>query len=290
MPRPLLVGLVGAGPWAKMVHAPMLAAGRETTLTGVWSRDFAKASELAAIHGSRPFERYEELLAACEAVAFAVAPYAQPRFAVEAARAGKALLLEKPLAADVPGAESIVNAVAEAGVRSMLMLSYRFSPPVERFIAAARASEPIGGRATFLHAGLLEGPFAFGWRLERGALLDLGPHVIDLACAVFGPVTALKAHGDPLKWVGLLLEHESGARSELSISGSVHANPPKVGMEVYGPNPPVSVDAIAGMGPEVYANIRRAFVETVRGPAPHLLDAAHGLYLQRIIAEAEAQL
>src|SRR4030095_2810780 len=29
-------GLVGAGPWARMLHAPMLAGGPETTLAGIW--------------------------------------------------------------------------------------------------------------------------------------------------------------------------------------------------------------------------------------------------------------
>ncbi|MDQ1396460.1 MAG: hypothetical protein QOG64_1719, partial [Acidimicrobiaceae bacterium] len=34
----LAVGLVGAGPWATMVHAPVLSAGPETLLAGVWAR------------------------------------------------------------------------------------------------------------------------------------------------------------------------------------------------------------------------------------------------------------
>ena len=286
---PLRVGLVGAGPWARMVHAPMLSGGPETVLAGVWARDFAKASELATKHHAPAFERYEEFLDACEAVAFAIAPEAQPVYAIQAAKAGKPMLLEKPLAASLPEAEALVDAIETAGVRTLLMLSYRFSTGIDEQIAAARAAKPTGGRATFIHAGFLDGPFAFGWRLERGALLDLGPHIIDLAASVLGPVTSVKAHGDPLKWVGLLMSHEGGAVSEVSISGSCNG-PQKVSLEVYGPeNPPFAFDTMTGMGPHVYANIRRAFVETVRG-APHALDARHGLVLQRVIAEAEAQL
>lgn len=35
---PVRVGLIGAGPWARDMHAPMLAAGPETVLTAVWAR------------------------------------------------------------------------------------------------------------------------------------------------------------------------------------------------------------------------------------------------------------
>ncbi|MFE6133357.1 gfo/Idh/MocA family oxidoreductase, partial [Streptomyces sp. NPDC056437] len=38
LPAPVRVGLVGAGPWARAMHARMLAAGPETTLTAVWAR------------------------------------------------------------------------------------------------------------------------------------------------------------------------------------------------------------------------------------------------------------
>ncbi len=284
------VGLVGAGPWAKMVHAPMLAAGPETRLAGIWARRPEASRDLAARYNIPSFEDYDDLLAACEAVAFAVAPEAQPELATRAARAGKALLLEKPPGADVGGALRIAEAVAGAGVPSMLMLSYRFSDAVRAFVAEARAFDASGARATFISGGLLAGPFAFGWRLDRGALLDLGPHAIDLASATLGKVTRVHAHGDPLRWVGLLLDHESGAVSEISLSGTVGIPQAKVGIELFGPGGTIAVDGMTGMGPAVFANIRAAFAACVRTGTAHELDAAHGLYLQRIIDEAESQL
>jgi hypothetical protein len=35
---PVEVGLIGAGPWAQVMHAPVLAAGPETRLAAVWAR------------------------------------------------------------------------------------------------------------------------------------------------------------------------------------------------------------------------------------------------------------
>ncbi|MBV9935452.1 MAG: Gfo/Idh/MocA family oxidoreductase, partial [Actinobacteria bacterium] len=90
------VGLVGAGPWAQFVHGPMLAAGPETRLAGVWARRPEAADELAVRFGSQAFATYDDLLDGCDAVAFAVPPMVQAELAVTAAQAGKALLLEKP--------------------------------------------------------------------------------------------------------------------------------------------------------------------------------------------------
>jgi predicted dehydrogenase len=75
--RAVAVGLVGAGPWAEMLHAPMLAGGPETTLAGVWARRPEAARALAEAHGSRAVGSLEELWEVCEAVAFAVPPDVQ---------------------------------------------------------------------------------------------------------------------------------------------------------------------------------------------------------------------
>ena len=99
-PAPVRVGLAGAGPWAQFVHAPVLAAGPETTLSGVWSRTSAHARELADTHGAATFATLDELIEASDAVACCVAPNAQVDVAIRAAEAGKTLLLEKPLALD----------------------------------------------------------------------------------------------------------------------------------------------------------------------------------------------
>ena len=288
---PLLVGLVGAGPWAHMVHAPMLAAGPDTALAGVWARRPEAAAELAGAHGAVAFHRYEDLLDACEAVAFAVPPGVQASLAVAAVRAGKAVLLEKPLADDLAGAERLAAAVAEAGVGSLVVLSGRFSTAVREFLAATFGFGAVGGRACFISGGLLGGPFAMGWRLERGALLDLGPHAIDLLDAALGPVTGLRAVGDPLGYVALALEHEGGAVSDVSLCMTAAIDPGRTECELYGLNGMLAVDVRAGIGRETFAEVARTFAVVAVAPgAPNPLDAARGLHLQRWLAEAERQL
>src|SRR6188472_319786 len=121
------VGLVGGGPWATMVHAPMLAASDAVELAGVWARRPEAADELAGAHGVTAFASFEALLDAVDAVAFAVPPAVQADLGVVAASAGKALLLEKPIAADLDGAQRLADACREAGVGTQVLLTWRYA-------------------------------------------------------------------------------------------------------------------------------------------------------------------
>src|SRR3954452_21479959 len=108
----LRFGLVGTGYWADVAHAAGIAAHPQAELVGVWGRDPAKAAALAAKHGVRAFDDSDELIAAVDAVAFSVPPNVQAELALPAAQAGRALLLEKPLALTVEAAERLAAAGA----------------------------------------------------------------------------------------------------------------------------------------------------------------------------------
>ncbi|MFC4119237.1 Gfo/Idh/MocA family protein [Nonomuraea zeae] len=282
--EPVAVGLVGAGPWAEMAHAPMLSRGPHTRLAGVWAR----RPEAAARLGVPVYERIEELFDACEAVAFCVPPAVQAELGVLAARAGKALLLEKPLADSLANAERLAGAIAEAGVASQMVLTLRYAPQARTFLARCGDIEAFGGHAANISGALLgDHHFATPWRRERGALLDVGPHVIDLLDAALGRVSGVRAHGDPLGWTGLLLEHEGGAVSEASLCMSAVGDLPPATFAVYGRTGNAVLMPFDDDPLEVVAE---EFAATVRNGGGHPLDAAHGLRLQRIIAEAERQL
>ncbi len=283
------VGLIGAGPWASMVHAPVLAAGPETRLAGVWARRPGAAAELAARHHAHPCRSIDELFDRCEAVAFAVPPEVQADLGVAAARAGKAVLLEKPIAADLAGAERLAEEIGAAGVASVVVLSWRYAAPVRSFIEQAASFDAVGGRGTFVSGALLGGPFATPWRLERGALPDLGPHVVDLLDAALGRVVGVRAHGRSLGWVGLLLDHEAGRVSEASLCATAGLEHQRAGVELFGPTGALEIDCVPAVQPEAFATLRQEFAAAVRG-APHPLDVQRGLHLQRIIADAESQL
>jgi predicted dehydrogenase len=288
MIAPLNVGLIGAGPWPRMVTGPVLAAGPETTVTGVWSRTAAHAAELADQLGVKSFADVDALLDTCDAVAISVAPAAQPALAVRAAGKGKTLLLEKPLADDVPGAHAIADAVQEAGVGALVMLSNRFNPAFDDFAAAAAQIEPSGGRGCFVSGAFLGGPFAYGWRLVRGAVLDVGPHLLDLLEAGLGPIVNVDARGDALGWVSMICTHTSGATSSASLCCAA-ASEGKTEIEVFGRAGAASYDGRLIDYNAWPARLRQSFV-AVAGGATHGASVEQALHLQRLIAQIEAQL
>ncbi|MFJ2829542.1 Gfo/Idh/MocA family protein [Streptomyces sp. NPDC087263] len=283
---PVKVGLVGAGPWARAVHARVLAAGPETQLTAVWARRSEAARETAAPYGAEVAERFEDLLDTCEAVAFAVPPSIQAELACRAAEAGKALLLEKPLALDLPSAQRLVDAVDAAGVVSQLVLTSRYNPATRQFLAAAQSVDAVGARACMVTGAFLGGEFATPWRLEHGALLDLGPHVLDLLDAAMGPIVRVRGTGDPRRWIELTCEHASGAVSQASLSGSVNVEQGITRIELFGPQPELVYDGAALDHEESWPVLRREFATNVRTGKPGELDVHRGLHLQTLMAQA----
>jgi len=285
---PLRVGIVGAGPWSLLFHAPMFAAHPGTSLTAVWGRRPEAVAEVAAPYGAAAHDSFDSFLDDVDAVSFAVPPDVQAQLAVRAARAGRALLLEKPLALELADAEELARVVDETGVPTQLVLTWRYLAGVRAFLDDAGGAHPLGGRGHFLAGGFRGGMFATPWRLDYGPLFDLGPHVIDLLDAALGPVTGVRAHGAPRRWVGLLLDHASGVSSEVSLTGLSGVEPPRSGAEIHTSSGLIEVDT-STFDPTVQTTIVDEFLATAAG-RPHPLDVDRGLHLQRVLAAAAADL
>jgi len=288
----LRMGLVGAGPWAGGFHAPMLAAGPGTMLAAVWARRREAAADLARTHGCAVAETFEELLELCDAVAFAVPPDVQADLAPRAAAAGKHLLLEKPLAFTLADAERIVAAVEAAGVQTVLMLRNRFTEGARTFVSTVQQADPRGAQASFVTGAALPGSFfATPWRVERGALFDLGPHVLDLLDAALGPIEEVRAAGDPLRWLSLTAEHRNGALSQIALSITTPGVDGAMRAEAYTEQGLVSFD---GRGTDADTGVSKALAAAlataVETGEPFPLDARRGLELQRLIDSAGSAL
>lgn len=306
MTEPLRVGLVGAGPWAHLVHGPMLAAGPETELVGVWARRPEAAAQLAYKLGVPALPSFEAVLDASEAVAFAVPPAVQCEYAAQAARRGKALLLEKPIAESLEDSERLVDVIEEAGVTSMVTLTYRYAEGVRDFIASVKGTVFRGGRSLFLTNAYLGGPFATPWRLESGSILDIGPHAIDLLQATVGPVVAVKAAHGSRDWTAVTLEHDNGAITQVSLCSHCAADPIRVELDLFNEELTRALNVTTAMGPlygeailtgnrpladaEAFDTLRAEFAGAVRGCTRHELDARYGLNLQKIVTTAIADI
>src|SRR6204780_3314683 len=137
--KPLRFGLVGTGYWARITHAPALAGTEGVEFTAVWGRDPQAAAGLAAEYEATAYRDVAAFLAAVDAVSFAVPPDVQAVIATQAARDGKHLLLEKPIALPDAAAGGLVEAVERAGVASVVFFTQRFQPDVRAWLAEVAA-------------------------------------------------------------------------------------------------------------------------------------------------------
>ena len=217
--RPLRFGLAGTGYWARITHAPALASAAGIELAAVWGRNAEAAAALAGSYQCAWYDNFDDFLAGVDAVAFAIPPDIQAELAVRAARAGRHLLLEKPIATTEQAAGDLARAVQDAGVASVVFFTARFQADVRAWLASVAERRWSGGTAVWLGSALADrSPFNTPWRREKGGLWDLGPHLVSLLWASLGPVTAVTADAGTGDVTHLILHHEGGASSAVTVT------------------------------------------------------------------------
>ena len=226
-------GLIGTGRIADDRILPGINAHPGNRLVGVVSRDPARAEAFAKKFGAQhAYTRYEDLLANPEVTVVAIhTPNSQHADqAVAAARAGKHVFCDKPMATSVAAAERIVRACEKAGVKLGINFHNRFMPC---FIEARRiiASGEIGDvHHVQLEAspGARPGGRLGTWRTDPvtaglGTTYSIGVHVYDiLRYLLVSEVTMVSAFFDKPRGVMeeinvSLLRFANGVIAQLSV-------------------------------------------------------------------------
>jgi predicted dehydrogenase len=189
---PLRVGLLGAG-WIMDFHARAVAEhpGAELVAAANWREP--SLAKLAARHGiPRTTTDWRELVAdpGVDAVVVATPNALHAEQAIACLRAGKHVLVEKPMARDLAEADTMLAAAAASRAWLMVAHCWRFHPDVLALrarVAAGELGEVVKTRGYGAHARW--GPS--GWFTDPelaggGALLDMGVHAIDTARFLLG--------------------------------------------------------------------------------------------------------
>ncbi|MFM8577699.1 MAG: Gfo/Idh/MocA family protein [Planctomycetaceae bacterium] len=189
------VGVVGYG-WAAGAHIAAINATRQGRVRAVCSSRPLDAAELSARHGGpiRVYRSLEEMLGDrdVDVVDVAGLPSLHRDQAVAAAKAGKHLILEKPMANTPNEVRDILAAAAKAGVRGCVCFECRFSNQFQ--VTRAVVEEGLLGS---LHYGEVDyyhgiGPWygQFRWNTGRkdggSALLTAGCHALDALLMLMG--------------------------------------------------------------------------------------------------------
>ena len=117
--------------------------------------------------------------------------------AIEAAKAGKVVLCEKPLANTVKEAQKMLAAATKAGIIHMICHNYRRAPAVmlaRELIEEGKLGRLYHFRGTYLQDWVADPSVPLVWRLRKeaagsGALGDIASHSLDLARFLVGEIT-----------------------------------------------------------------------------------------------------
>ena len=168
-------------------------------MTAICGRDEVELAAFAKRWGWQSYETdWKKLVARADIDLIDVASpgHLHHDMAIAAAKAGKHVFCEKPLALNLKQAREMLDAVRKAGVVHMLCHNYRCCPAMalaKQMITAGELGEIRHFRATYLQDWLIDPNFPMNWRLRKetagsGALGDLGSHIIDLGRFLAGEI------------------------------------------------------------------------------------------------------
>lgn len=293
MTRPLRFGLVGTGHWARTTHAPALASTDGIDFAAVWGRNAGAAGELAGRYHATAYDDISAFLANVDAVAFAVPPGVQAPIAIRAARAGKHLLLEKPIAISAADADALAGAVEQANVASVVFFTARFQADVRAWLSEVTATGGwAGGCAVWLGTALRAGnPFNTPWRRDKGGLWDLAPHLISLLWASLGPVRSVTAQTGLADVTHLILRHEPGATSTVTVTLNAPQSAGFADLFVWGEAGRSAAPIETG---QPVTPLRTALTELAinarSGQTPHPCDVHFGRQVGHVLTDAQHQI
>ena len=290
-------GILGAGKIAESQMAPAIGAAPGHELAAVSRREMGAAQLFAERHGAgRAYDSVEKLLTdnRVNAVYVATPPHLHARQTVEAARAGKHVLCEKPMAKTTAEAREMIGACRDGGVVLTICHYQRFNARhrrIRRLLEEGAIGQVTAARINFSDRFP---PQPGVWHHDPaisggGPVMDLGIHCIDLMRYLCGPAESVAALVETLvdrspvaDTATLLLRLAGGAQGVITSHWTTANHQPERtnGLEICGTEgsiaaAPISAKDSAGSLQVFTADGTRDYSVEPGGPRPHvaLLEA-----------------
>jgi UDP-N-acetyl-2-amino-2-deoxyglucuronate dehydrogenase len=249
-------GIVGAGIIAA-VHADAIALLPDARLIAVTDVAAGAAGNLAAARGCAAEPSLDDLLARrdVDVVCVCVPSGLHAEVGVRAAKAGKHLVVEKPVDVTLEAADRLIAAARQAGVALTVMSQHRFDPGVtelKRLIDDGALGTLVLGEASTkwyrTQAYYDSAPWRGTSAMDGGALLNQGIHYVDLLRWCMGPVTEVtavcttQAHRIEVEDTALaIVKFASGAVGTIGATTAAYPGFPQR-LEITGTNGTVTVE------------------------------------------------
>ena len=195
------IALVGCGRISRN-HVEAISRIDGLDLVAATDDDPARARELAEPLGIPSFDSYEKMLAEadCDVVSICTPSGLHPVQGVLAAKAGKHVVTEKPMAISLKGADELVHACDDAHVHLFVVKQNRLNEPVKvlkRAVEEGRFGRLYMASCTVFWARPQEyydqAPWRGTWEFDGGAFMNQASHYVDLIQWLMGPVESVMA-------------------------------------------------------------------------------------------------
>jgi predicted dehydrogenase len=213
---PISISLLGCGHPHLSDLLGVIASEPDLRLAAAWDAD---RSAIPGAISNYVVSDAERAIRRADAVVVTAATDQRPELCVRAARAGRPVLVEKPIARTAAEARALAREISRSRTPAMPALFLRELPALQRLRGVLRAG--LLGRlsaasASYLHPGALDGSFSGprAWmrdpaRAGVGGLGDLAIHLVD----------AFAALGDAPRLLAVSLDHDGAGRGD--VGGSV---------------------------------------------------------------------
>jgi predicted dehydrogenase len=218
---PIRIGVIGIGNMGQH-HVRVLSLLKDVELVGISDTNIERGIETASQYRVRFFEDYRDLLPNVHAVCIAVPTRLHHEVGMACLNAGVDVLLEKPIAASIAEAESLVNAAADAQCLLQVGHIERFNPAFQELTQVLKAESLLSIEAHRMS------PYS-NRANDVSVVLDLMIHDIDLLLELNdSPLVRLNAcgtrsDGSPyLDYVTATLGFANGVVASLTASKVCH--------------------------------------------------------------------
>jgi len=220
--KPIKVGIIGVGNMGQH-HSRILSLLKDVEFVGVADVNVEKGLETASKYRVRFFENYLDLLPRVDAVCIAVPTRLHHRDGMDCLQGGVHTLIEKPIAASISEAESLVNAAADHDCILQVGHIERFNPAFQELSKVLKTEEILAIESHRMS------PYSQRAN-DVSVVLDLMIHDIDLILElVSAPVVKLTASGSRaatdsgyLDYVTATLGFSNGVVANLTASKVTH--------------------------------------------------------------------
>lgn len=201
--RPIRFAVIGCGRIAGKHFEALRAHSADAQLVAVCDPDRKALARASEATGARGFESMHSLLEQqdCDVVVLCTPSGLHPRQAIEAARAGRHVVTEKPMATRWSDGLAMVRECDEAGVRLFVVKQNRRNATLQRLKRAIERGR--FGRIYMVTINVFwERPQSYydgarwrgTWEFDGGALMNQASHYVDLLDWLVGPVESVQAY------------------------------------------------------------------------------------------------